>query len=168
MQANSPTCFCLNRDFMPFTPSVWDNALSRTWNCFRRNFFLLWFNAWLYQSISVHMLSGFNLVRLFVIPWTEACQTPLSMGFSSQEYPSGLPCPPPEDLPNSRTEPESLMSPALAGGFFTTSTTWEAQSIFTGLVFNSTEDWQVGCLDQFWNITYFLLFQVWYYRLSCI
>ena len=59
-------------------------------------------------------------------PWTVACQTPLSMGFSRQEYWSGLPYPPPEDLPDLRIEPVSLMSPALAGRFFSTSTTWEA------------------------------------------
>jgi len=50
-------------------------------------------------------------------------QAPLSMGFSRQEYWSGLPCPPPGDLPNPRTEPTSLRSPALAGRFCTTSTT---------------------------------------------
>ena len=43
----------------------------------------------------------------------------------SQEYWSGLPCPPPEDLPDPGIEPTSLMSPALAGGFFTISATWE-------------------------------------------
>ena len=59
--------------------------------------------------------------RLFVTPWTVAHQAPLSMGFSSQEYCSGLPCPPPGDLPYL-----CLMSPALAGGFFTTNATWEA------------------------------------------
>ena len=56
------------------------------------------------------------------------CSPPLSMGFSRQEYWSGLPCPPPGDLPNPGIKPESLISPALAAGFFTTSTTWEAQS----------------------------------------
>ena len=55
-----------------------------------------------------------------------ACQAPLSMGFSRQEYWSGFPCPPPEDLPDLGTEATSLMSPALAGMFFTTSATWEA------------------------------------------
>ena len=39
----------------------------------------------------------------------------------------GLPCPSPGDLPNPGIEPTSLMSPALAGGFFTTSATWEPQ-----------------------------------------
>ena len=43
-----------------------------------------------------------------------------------QEYWSGLPCPPPGDLPDPGIEPRSAMSPALAGGYFTTSTTWEA------------------------------------------
>ena len=53
-------------------------------------------------------------------------QASLSMGFSSQEYWHGLPCPPPGDLPNPGVEPSSLMSPAVAGRFSTTITTWEA------------------------------------------
>ena len=64
-------------------------------------------------------------VRLFETLWTVAHQAPLSMGFSKHEYWSGLPFPPPEDLPDPGIEPASLMSPALAGGFFTTSATWE-------------------------------------------
>ena len=48
------------------------------------------------------------------------------MELSRQEYWSGLPFPSPEDLPGPEIEPMSLMSPALAGGFFTTSVTWEA------------------------------------------
>ena len=48
------------------------------------------------------------------------------MGFFRQEYWSGLPCPPSGDLPDLGIEPTSLPSPALAGSFFTTSTTWEA------------------------------------------
>ena len=48
------------------------------------------------------------------------------MGFSRQKYWSGLPCPPPGDLPDPGIELTSLKSPALAGGFFITSTTWEA------------------------------------------
>ena len=58
----------------------------------------------------------------FATPWTVARQAPLPMGFSRQEYRNGLPCPPPEDLPYPAIEPVSLMSPALAGDFFTTST----------------------------------------------
>ena len=58
--------------------------------------------------------------------WTVARQAPLSRGFPTQAYWNGLPCPPPGDLPNPGTEPASLMSSALAGKFFTTSATWEA------------------------------------------
>ena len=61
-----------------------------------------------------------------LIPWTAAGQAPLSMGFPRQDYWSGLPCSPSGDLPDPAIEPMSRMSPALADGFFTTSTTWEA------------------------------------------
>ena len=71
------------------------------------------------------MLCHFNSVRLFATLWTVAWWAPLSMGFSTQEYWSGLPCPPPEDLPDPEIKPMSLMSPVLSGGFFTTSGTWE-------------------------------------------
>ena len=61
--------------------------------------------------------------------WTVACQAPLSLGFSRQEHQSGLPHPPPGDLPDPGMEPESLRSPTLAGRFFTTSATWEICSL---------------------------------------
>ena len=48
------------------------------------------------------VLSRFSHVQLFATPWTAAHQVPLSMGFCRQEYWSGLPCPPPGDLPNPR------------------------------------------------------------------
>ena len=79
-------------------------------------------------TLHVCLLSCFSHVRLFATLWTVACQAPLSMRFSGQEYWSGLPCPPPGDLPNPRTEPMSLTPPALAGRFFT-SATWEAPKI---------------------------------------
>ena len=65
----------------------------------------------------VCMLSRFNSVQLFATLWTVACQAPLYMGFSWQEYWTGLPCPPPGNLPDSGIEPWSV-DPALAGGFF--------------------------------------------------
>ena len=55
--------------------------------------------------------------------WTVARQTPLSMGFPRQDW-SGLPFPTLGDLPNPGIKPTSLVSPALAGGFFTTRATW--------------------------------------------
>ena len=57
-------------------------------------------------------------VQFFVTPWNVAHQAPLSLGFSRQGCWSGLWCPPPGDLPNPGTEPESLTSPALAGELF--------------------------------------------------
>ena len=62
------------------------------------------------------LLSHFSHVWLCVTLWTTACQAPLSVGFSRQQYYSGLPGPPPGDLANPGIEPAS---PALAGRFFT-------------------------------------------------
>ena len=84
---------------------------------------MLYFNN-TYSCVCV--LSHFSCARLLATLWTLARLAPLSMGFSGQEYWSGLPCPPPGDLPNSGTEPASPASPALVGWFFTTSGTWEA------------------------------------------
>ena len=57
--------------------------------------------------------------------WIVAHHVPLSMVFSRQEYWSVLLCPSPRDLPEPGIEPASLTSPAFAGGFFTTSTSWD-------------------------------------------
>ena len=67
--------------------------------------------------LCVYMLSH---VHLFVTAWTEACQVPLHVEFSRQEYWSGLPFSTPGDLPNPGIEPASLTYPVLASGFFTT------------------------------------------------
>ena len=68
-----------------------------------------------------------SCVQPFVIPLTVAHHAPLCMNFSRQEYWSGLPFPTPGDLPNPGIEPASLVSPALAGEFFTAGATLEAQ-----------------------------------------
>ena len=65
------------------------------------------------------MLSHFSHVWLCATPWTVAHQPPLSMGFSRQEYWSGVPFPPPGDLPDPGIKSLYLASPVLAGGFFT-------------------------------------------------
>ena len=71
----------------------------------------------MHTSIYVRVaLSHFRCVRLFAIPWTVACQSPLSMGFSRQEYWHLLPCPLPRDLCDPGIKVASLRSPALAGG----------------------------------------------------
>ena len=72
------------------------------------------------------ILSHFSPVQVFVTLWTIALQAPLSVGFSRQEYWSRLPCPPPGDLPDPGIKPKCLTPPALVGGFFTSSTIWEA------------------------------------------
>ena len=72
------------------------------------------------------MPSHSSRVQHFAASCTEAHQAPLSMGFSRQEYWSRLPCPPPGALPDPGLETMSLLSPALAGRFFTTSAAWEA------------------------------------------
>ena len=61
------------------------------------------------------VLSCFSNVRFFVTLWTVALQSPLSMGFSRQEYRSGLPFPSPWDLPDPGIEPQIS---CIAGGFF--------------------------------------------------
>ena len=85
------------------------------------------------ESKKTCVLSYFSCVQFFATcGLTVARQTPLSEGLSRQEYWSGLPFPPPGDLPDPGIEPylssppRSLTSPALAGGFFTTDTIWEA------------------------------------------
>ena len=65
-------------------------------------------------------------VQLFVTLWTVSCQAPLSTGFARQEYWSGLPVPSPGDPSDPGIELASLVSPVLAGRFFTIIPTWEA------------------------------------------
>ena len=76
---------------------------------------------------SVCVLSHFNRVWLFTTPWTIARQAPLSMGFSSQEYWSGLPCLPSGVLPNTGSNQTLLrfVHWQTFFFFFTISATWE-------------------------------------------
>ena len=97
-----------------------------------------------YEGVFCEPLSTFLLCiracsvtsKLSVTPCIVACQAPLSMVFSRQEYWSGLPYPPPGDLPNLGIKPASLMSPALTGGFFTTSATWVLANIMYSPIFS--------------------------------
>ena len=86
------------------------------------------------QHIHACVLSHFSHVQLFAILWTVAHQAPLSLGFSWQKYfHEGWHALLHGGLPDPGIKPMSLMSPALAGGFFTTSTTWEALREAKGL-----------------------------------
>ena len=71
------------------------------------------FFLWLHACV----LSCFSHIQLFVILWTVACQAPLSMGFSRQEYWSALPSPPAGDLPNPGTESRPPVTPTLQADF---------------------------------------------------
>ena len=70
-----------------------------------------------------------NRVWLCVTPWTAARQAPLSVEFPRKEQWGGLPFSPPGDLPGPGIEPLTPVSPAVAGGFFTTRTPWEAPNL---------------------------------------
>ena len=76
------------------------------------------------------MLSCFSRVWLCETTWTAGYQASLSLEFSRQEHWSGLLCPPLGDLSHPGIEPASLTSPALGGGFFTTSATWSLLLLF--------------------------------------
>ena len=97
-----------------------------------------------HQGCLVRVLLQVLLCRVWVFAttWAVALQAPLSMGFARQEYASGLPCSPPGHLPYPGIEPTSLASPALAGGFFITSTTREAH-LSSELNWNHTFPWMV-------------------------
>ena len=85
---------------------------------------------------------------LFVSLLTVAHQAPLSMGFSRQEYCSKLPCPPLGDLPDPGIKLQSLMSPALEGGFFLTNATWDCYLVDVHCIFiAAVECWMDGWLD---------------------
>ena len=77
-------------------------------------------------GLSVVVVQSLSHVWLFATQWTVACQNPLSMGFSRQEYWSGLPCPPPGDHPHLRIELVSAYVSCIASRFFTHWATWEA------------------------------------------
>ena len=85
------------------------------------------------------VLSRFSYVRLFETPWTVTTRLLCPWGFSRQEYWSGLPFPSPGDLPEPEIKPLSLKSPALAGRFFTTSATWEAQNFSEALLIETAQ-----------------------------
>ena len=87
------------------------------------------------MQIITCVLSCFSHAQLFATLWTVAHQAPLCTGFSRQEYWSGLPCPPPGDLPDPGIKFASFTSPPLACEFFTTSTAWEAPQIIGERIF---------------------------------
>ena len=100
--------------------------------------------------------SCFSRIRLFATLWTIDRQTSLSTGFSRQEYWSGLPRPPPGDLPDPGIKLACLLFPVLAGGFFTTSATWEAHfSVGCFLIVVMSECWCFLCRCYLVEVNFF-------------
>ena len=110
---------------------------------------------------SVCALSCFSRVLLCATPWTVAHLVSLSVGFSKQEYWSGLPCTPSGDLPKPGIALESLMSPALASGFFTTRATWEALMVEESSPSPHPSEAQSQCLWGEWACRCPLLTSAW-------
>ena len=99
---------------------IWNSGITEFFNFLSISLFIegLFEHCKVLVALLVPVLCHFSCVWLFVNLWTIAHQGPLSMEFSRQEYWSGLPFPPPRYLPDLGIEPESLTSPALAGGRF--------------------------------------------------
>ena len=91
-----------------------------------------------YVYVYMRAVSCFSHVPLFATLWAVACQAPLSMGFSKQEYWTGLLFPSPGNLSNPRIKP---MSPALAGRFFTTEP--REKSTYTLCLCSSSMSWKL-------------------------
>ena len=96
--------------------------LSHTAVCTPGFFYYLIWSSFHYQLHSLSLIvcmhvQSLSRVQLFVTLWTVDHKAPLSMGFSWQEHWSGLPFPPPGDLPDSEIEPESPVSPALQADY---------------------------------------------------
>ena len=83
----------------------------------------MWYTYICMTACALNCFDHVTIGLLCVTLWTVAPQAPLLMGFSRQEYWIGLPCSSPGDLRNPGIKPGSLMSPALASRFFTTTTT---------------------------------------------
>ena len=99
------------------------------------------FTFWICTCVLSH-------VRLFVSPWSVACQASLSMGFPRQECWSGLPFPSSGGLPNPGIEPVSLVSPALTRRFFTISSTCYFTTIKNLNTFSMENKWCCQSLSE--------------------
>ena len=95
---------------------IYNTVLSSSTQQVIQCYIYIYIYIYIYTYIYTHMRKSLQSCPTLCDPMD--CSPPGAMGFSRQEYQSGLPCPPPG------MEPMSLLYLALAGGFFTTSTTW--------------------------------------------
>ena len=114
-------CICIHLSYI-YASSIYQSCISCSSIC-HLCYLCIHLHVYVYLCLRAPF---FSCVQLPVTPWAAAHQAPLSMGLSRQEDWSGLPCPPPGDLPNPGIKPAPLTSPALAGVFCTTRSTWEA------------------------------------------
>ena len=127
----------------PYLPAT--SSYKRSW---RKRFYFEQSCTQLKYELEKWQCKSLSSVQLCATPWTVALQAPLSMGFSRQEYWSGWPCPPPEDLPDPGMEPVSLMSPSLAERFFTTRAIWEVPAKLWECCYERREKTNVGGSQQ--------------------
>ena len=95
-------------------------------------------------NLHVRMLGCFGHVQLFATLWTIAHQAPLSIGFPRQEYLSGLPFPPPGDLPDPGIKPSSPVSSALIGRFFTTEPPGKPRVLYHVLILHFNKGYYIS------------------------
>ena len=114
--------FCLHLSFCHSLSSSESPCNTWVWSYRWWRFLLL--ISYVLDNVGPCVLSYFSGVWLFAILWTVACRAPLSMGFSRQDYWSGLPFPPLGDLPDPGIKLAYISY--IAGWFFISSTTWEA------------------------------------------
>ena len=116
------------------TISIWNNIkVFPTWKYY-------FFKAVFFKFIT-YICANSICVWLFVTLWSVSLPASSVYEISRQEYWSGLPCPPPGALPDPGIEPASLKTLALAGRFFTTNATWEAQIYLLLLLSHFSHVW---------------------------
>jgi len=128
-------------EFLPYLCACWAMWLwvnhltlvfqTSLWNEWTEDDFCFNYLLLCQVRVCVHAkcMHNFSHVQFFATLWTLVLQASVSMGFSRQEYWSGLSCPCAGNLPNPGMEPISLTSPALEGRFFTASVTWEVLAL---------------------------------------
>ena len=117
-----------------------------------------YFFSWFDSSFFLCVLSHFCCVRLFVTPWAVACQAPLSMGFSKQEYRSGLPFLPPGELLNPGIEPSSPVSFVLQADSLPVERFREAHLNVPQFIHSPTEDIMIA--SKFWQFWIMILIKI--------
>ena len=124
----------------PWAPS--QKLLTQEWTCWLLTFTIpASKDTWIFYRYVFNLMLRVKSIQAYLTLWDAVDYSPPGSSvhgiLQAKEYWSGLPCLPPGDLPDTGIEPMFLMSPALAGGFFTTGTTWEAPFLILSVVIYS-------------------------------